>query len=360
MKYVTEFRNKEDVKRLVARINTYEGPVLQFMEVCGGHTTAVQRFGIPSMLPENIRLLSGPGCPVCVTSRNFIDEAIALSRREDTIIATYGDLIRVPGNWSTLEQERGKGADVRIVLSSLQALQLAVENEDKKIIFLGIGFETTAPATAAAVREAYQRGMQNFFVLSAHKVMPPAMESLVKGEVKLDGFLAPGHVSAVTGPSIYNKLAAEYSLPVVIAGFEPADILQSIGMLIKQKQSHAPSIEIQYKRVVKPSGNIKAQELLKQVFSLEDDWWRGLGMLPASGLKLKEPYTEFRAEKWLPSFMEPAKEPEGCICGEVLKGVKSPHDCKLFGKACYPGNPVGACMVSNEGACQAYYHYGEN
>ncbi|MFW6369834.1 MAG: hydrogenase formation protein HypD [Bacteroidota bacterium] len=359
MRYVTEFRNKEDVKRLVAHINKYDGPVLRFMEVCGGHTMAIQRFGIPSMLPENVRLLSGPGCPVCVTSRKFIDEAIALSRRDDAIIATYGDLIRVPGSWSTLEQERGKGADVRIVLSSLQALQLAVENKHKKIIFLGIGFETTAPATAVAVQEAYQKGVSNFFVLSAHKVMPPAMESLVEGEVKLDGFLAPGHVSAVTGPSIYNKLATAYSLPVVISGFEPVDMLQSIGMLINQKQSHSPRVEIQYRRVVKPSGNVKARDMLNQVFSLEEDWWRGLGILPESGLKLKEPYREFRAEKWLPSSMEPAKEPRDCICGKVLKGLNSPNDCKLFGKACYPGNPVGACMVSSEGACQAYYNYGE-
>jgi hydrogenase expression/formation protein HypD len=358
VKYITEFRNKDDVQKLAKAIGTYNGRPVQYMEVCGGHTMSIQRFGIPSMLPESIRLISGPGCPVCVTSTGFIDQAIALSRQTDTIIATYGDLIRVPGSNSSLENERGKGADIRIVLSSLAAIQMAIDNQDKKVIFLGIGFETTAPATAVAIQEAHRQSLENFYVLSAHKIMPPAMDSLLSGDINLDGFIAPGHVSAITGSKIYEPLVEKYQTPVVISGFEPLDILYSVWMLINQTQNNTPGVEIQYKRVVNEGGNTKALELMDEIFEPEDDWWRGLGVLPNSGLGIRTQYRAHDAKQWLPKNMELPKEPVGCICGDILKGLRSPSECRLFGKACHPGNPVGACMVSNEGACQAYYLYG--
>jgi len=357
MKYIDEYRDKELVKKLVDQIKKRSTKQISLMEVCGGHTMAIQKFGIPSLLPENIRLISGPGCPVCVSSNSFIDQAIAYSRLDDVIITTYGDLIRVPGSTSSLDKEKAKGADVRIVYSILDALTIAKKNLGKKVVFLGIGFETTAPSSAAGILKAQMAGLRNFYLLSSHKIMSPAMEALIDEGVKIDGYIAPGHVSTITGSGIYKNIAEKFGLGVVISGFEPVDLLKSILMLVNQMENNNPKVEIAYTRAVKPEGNLKAQQMMKEVFELADDWWRGLGVLPKSGLKINKKYKMFAAEEMIPIEVEPIREDKGCICGEILKGLKNPKDCKLFDKACTPANPVGACMVSHEGACNAYYRY---
>lgn len=356
MKYVSEFRDKSLVQNIVKQIKLISRKNIALMEVCGGHTMAIYKFGIPSLLPENIRLLSGPGCPVCVTDRKFIDHAIALSRLKDLIITTYGDLIRVPGSTSTLDKEKARGADVRIVYSSLDALKIAKENPFKKVVFLGIGFETTAPGSAAAVVNAAEQKLDNFYLLSSHKIMPPAMGALITEGIKIDGYISPGHVGVITGIDIYKFIPEKFGLGCVISGFEPVDILQSILMLVQQAENNEPGVEIQYKRAVKPEGNLKAKALMNEVFELCDDWWRGFGVIPQSGMKLNSKFLKYDAVN-IPVEIEPTREEKGCLCGEILKGLKTPKDCKLFGKACIPENPVGACMVSSEGSCAAYYKY---
>ena len=257
------------------------------MEVCGGHTMAIRRFGIPSLLPPTIKLLSGPGCPVCVTSRKFIDQSVAYARRKDVIITTYGDLIRVPGSTSTLAEEKAEGADIRIIYSTLEAIEIAKSNPEKKIIFLGIGFETTTPSSAVAIIEAEKVNLRNYFLFSAHKLMPPAMAALIDEGVKIDGYIGPGHVTAVTGTEMYKPLTDKYHLSIVISGFEPVDLMQSIYMLVKQIESDDRKIEIQYKRVATITGNKTAQQLITDIFEPRDDWWRGLGVLKNSGLGLR-------------------------------------------------------------------------
>jgi hydrogenase expression/formation protein HypD len=360
MMFIDEYRDKELVLKLAEEIRKISKNPISLMEVCGGHTMSIQRFGLPSLLPGTIRLLSGPGCPVCVSSRKFLDQAIAYSRLPDIIIATYGDLIRVPGSTSTLDQEKARGADVRIVYSVMDSLDIARKNPDKKIVFLGIGFETTSPASAAAVLGAYQENIRNFYLFSSHKVMPPAMAALVDEGVRINGYIAPGHVSTITGISIYKEIAEKYHLGCVIAGFEPVDLMEAIYMLVRQFENNDPKVEIQYRRAVRPEGNVKAREMLDEVFEYRDDWWRGLGILPASGLGIRKKYSAFDAEKMLTVEVEPTREDKGCICGEILKGLKNPKECKLFAKSCTPQNPAGPCMVSNEGACQAFYRYNRN
>jgi hydrogenase expression/formation protein HypD len=357
MRFIDEYRDKALVLKLSDKIQRLSVQQASFMEVCGGHTMSIQRFGIPSLLPKTIRLLSGPGCPVCVSSRKYIDQAIAYSRLPGVIITTYGDLIRVPGSTSTLDREKALGADVRIVYSVMDSLEIARKHPEKKIVFLGIGFETTAPASAAAIIGAYRQNIRNFHLFSSHKVMPPAMAALIHEGVKIDGYIAPGHVSAITGTKIYRDISDKYRLGCVIAGFEPVDLMEAIYMLVQQIENRDQKVEIQYRRAVRPEGNTIALELLDQVFELRDDWWRGLGILPASGLGIREQFSGFDAEKMLSVEVEPTREDKGCICGEILKGLQTPRDCKLFGKACTPENPTGPCMVSNEGACQAFYRY---
>ena len=357
MKYISEYRDKKIVNELLEKIRKVSSRKMSFMEVCGGHTMAIQKFGIPSLLPSNITLKSGPGCPVCVSSRGFIDHAIELAKIPGNIIATFGDLIRVPGSYSTLEKERAEGRRIEIVYSILDALNLAENNPGNPVIFLGIGFETTAPSSAAGIVTAYKKDLKNFFLLSSHKIMPPAMKALVEEGIDLDGYIGPGHVSTITGSGIYEELPAKYGLGCVISGFEPVDILQTIYMLARQVEEGRPSVEIQYKRVVKPEGNIKALDLLDEVFELRDDWWRGLDVLPLSGLQLKEKYAGFDAGKKFDVKLPEIVEDKRCICGEVLKGTRRPDQCKLYGRICHPGNPIGACMVSSEGACHAHYRY---
>ncbi len=360
MKYVDEYRDRNLIEAVAREIKKVSRKEISLMEVCGGHTMAIHRFGLTSLLPPNIRLLSGPGCPVCVSSQKFIDIAIGYSRIPGIIIVTYGDLIRVPGSTSSLEKEKANGNDVRIVYSVLEALEIAKQNPGRPVIFLGIGFETTAPATAATIIKAQHDNTPDFYVLSAHKIMPPVMKALVNDGVKLHGFIAPGHVSAITGSGIYEDLAWKYGLGVVISGFEPMDIMQSVLMLVEQIEKENPRVEIQYKRVVQPEGNKIAQQLMAQVFTLSDDEWRGLGTIPGSGLKLQERYTAFDPANKFPVDIPEPEEPKGCICGEILRGLKIPTDCTNFAKRCTPVTPVGACMVSGEGTCATYYKYREN
>lgn len=360
MRFIDEYRDKDLVLKISEEIRKISTKPVSLMEVCGGHTMSIQRFGLPSLLPATIRLLSGPGCPVCVSSRRFLDQAIAYSRLPDVIITTYGDLIRVPGSTSTLDIEKARGADIRIVYSVMDSLEIARKNPDKKIVFLGIGFETTSPASAAAVLAAHHQNISNFHLFSSHKIMPPAMAALIDDGVKINGYIAPGHVSTITGTSIYQDIAEKYHLGCVIAGFEPVDLMESILMLVRQFENNQPKVEIQYRRAVRPEGNIRAREMLEEVFELRDDWWRGLGVLHASGMGIRGEFSSFDAEKMLTVVVEPTREDKGCICGEVLKGLKNPKECKLFAKICTPQNPAGPCMVSNEGACHAFYRYNRN
>ncbi len=358
MKFIDEYRDFEIVQNISKKLMKYNDREISLMEVCGGHTMAIHRFGIPSLIPDNIKLISGPGCPVCVSGIRFIDKAIECTKMRDVIITTYGDLIRVPGSKSSLEKEKSKGADIRIVYSTLEAIEIAKLNKDKKVIFLGIGFETTAPGTAVAIQKAYNENISNFYLLSAHKIMPTVMEDLLNDEVKIDGFICPGHVSTITGSEIYNFIPDKYKIGCVVTGFEPTDLMQSIYMLARQINSKNQKVEIQYTRVVTSQGNIKAQAIMNEVFETQNDYWRGIGEIAKSGLKLNEKYRGFDAEQVFDLKVESVKENPNCICGDILRGFKKPNDCKLFMKVCSPENPIGACMVSSEGACHAFYKYG--
>ncbi|MDP2921438.1 MAG: hydrogenase formation protein HypD [Candidatus Omnitrophota bacterium] len=359
MKYIDEFRDLKISGKLAGLIKKEaEGlsPV-NFMEVCGTHTMAVERFGIRRMLPDNVKLISGPGCPVCVTPKDYIDKAIAVSNLENIIVFSFGDMLKVPGTNSTLLRERPKGR-VRVAYSALDAAEFAEKNQDKKIVFLGIGFETTAPTVGSSVKYAKKKRIKNFFVYSGHKVMPPAMRLLAGDkDINVKGFLCPAHVSAIIGMKPYGVISEKYNIPCVISGFEPLDILQSILMLVRQVKANKAKVENQYNRVVKFSGNTMAIRLMEEVFSIRDSEWRGIGNIPKSGLCLSKRYEDFDAEKNIDFPKVITRQDKGCICGSVLKGVKTPLDCALFAKKCSPDNPIGACMVSSEGACAAYYRY---
>jgi hydrogenase expression/formation protein HypD len=360
MKYIDEFRDNR-ITHSISKAVFRESKGLErlnIMEVCGTHTMAICNFGIKEILPGNIGLISGPGCPVCVTPKYYIDKAIAISRMQGVILTTFGDMMRVPGSGSSLNEERAAGRQIRVVYSVLDAVEIARKNRDKKIVFLGIGFETTAPTVAAGLISAKKERLKNFFILSGHKVMLPAMEALVKDrDVKIDGFLCPAHVSTIIGTGPYSIIADKYNIPCVIAGFEPVDILQGVFMLVKQIKSGKAKVENQYKRVAKNRGNKKAMALMREVFAIKDSEWRGIGVIKNSGLYLNKQYSGFDAEA---SFVLPklkTRPDPGCICGSVLKGIKTPIECRLFGNKCTPENPQGACMVSSEGACAAYYRY---
>lgn len=362
MKFIDEFNQPTLARPLVSKINQLmrELDTITLMEVCGTHTMSIFRFGIRSLLPENLKLLSGPGCPVCVTPNHYLDQAIAYSRLPEVIITTFGDMIRVPGSTSSLEKEKAQGRDIRIVYSTLDALKIASNNPEKKVIFLGVGFETTSPTIASSIQQARNDGLKNYFILCAHKLIPPAMEALVTGgEVKVDGFICPAHVSTIIGMEPYRPLAENYKIPCVIIGFEPLDILQGILMLIHQIKDNIPLVENQYSRVVKPEGNLKALKLLDEVFAPIDSEWRGLGTIPQSGYQIRKKYRDYDAEAQITVEVEPTKEHKGCICGNILKGVNIPTECPLFSKVCTPESPVGTCMVSSEGTCAAYYKYGK-
>ena len=348
------------VKKILAELKalTDKKPVF-IMEVCGTHTVAVYRSGIAGLLPKNLRLISGPGCPVCVTSESDFCRFFALSRKKGVIITTFGDLLRVPAGKTSLEKERAKGADVRIVYSPMDALTIAEENPGKDIVFLGIGFETTAPAIAGAVLEAKRRNLKNFFLLSALKTIPAAMEALLNfPKVRIDGYLCPGNVSVIIGSRPYRFISEEYHRPAVITGFQPEDILEGLLLILKQIKSGKPKVEIQYRAAVHPKGNEVAQKLIRRVFAAGPASWRGLGVIPKTGLKLKTEFQRFDGQKHfnLPEG-EIIKSNPACRCGEVITGAITPEDCQQFRRKCTPEKPLGPCMVSVEGTCAAHYKY---
>ena len=332
---------------------------VRFMEVCGTHTVAIFRAGLRQLLPENIELVSGPGCPVCVTPDDYMDKAIAYAKREDCIIATFGDMLKVPGTSSSLGEAQAEGADIRIVYSPLDSLQIAVQNPQKKVIFLAVGFETTAPTAAATVIAAAAQGLQNFYLLSAQKLVPPALRMLLSDpQVRVDGFILPGHVSVVTGTDVFEFLPQEFHMPGVVTGFEPLQILRSIYRLACQVAADTPRIENEYGSVVRREGNPAARAILNRVYETADTNWRGIGCIPASGLRVNEAWRRFDIERVLPIQLSGETKKTACRCGEVLRGIVNPRECPLFGKACIPTHAVGPCMVSVEGVCAAWYKYG--
>lgn len=359
MKLVNEFRDSKLAEGVITRIHHISRIPVRFMEFCGGHTVAIYKYGIRQTLPQTVGMVSGPGCPVCVTPNVDIDKAIALAEVPGVIITTFGDMLKVPGSRSSLQKVKAGGADVRMVYSTLDALQIARDNPDKKVVFLGIGFETTAPTVAVSVLKAEETKINNYFVLCLHKLCPPVIRALLEsGEVKLEGLICPGHVSAIIGSHPWEFISRDYKIPCVVAGFEPVDILQSVCMLVEQVENKQSNVEIAYRRGVHPEGNTHALMLMEQVFEPCLAQWRGIGKVPKSGLRLRPQFRHFDAEAIFNIKPTPVLEHKGCICGDILRGIKTPADCKLFGKKCTPEEPVGPCMVSSEGSCSAYYQYG--
>jgi hydrogenase expression/formation protein HypD len=332
---------------------------LKLMEVCGTHTVAIFRHGIRDVIPGNVCLISGPGCPVCVTSIRDVDSAIAISRIRGVTLATFGDMMRVPGGKESLNDARSEGADVRIFYSPMDALRLAMESRDREVVFFATGFETTSPLIAATVAEAEKRDVRNFFLYTVHKLVPPALRALLDSpDVMVDGFILPGHVSTIIGKRPYEFIASDYHKPGVITGFDAADIIKGILMLLIQLSRKKAEVEIQYTKVVKEAGNPRAVSMIEAFFEPCDAYWRGIGTIPGSGLRLRERYRRFDAMSRFSPDVPYYPEPGACSCGDVLRGVKTPPECPLFGTACTPESPVGACMVSTEGSCAAYYRYG--
>lgn len=358
MRYVDEFRDAAHTKALADRIADIAGArPLTFMEVCGTHTMAIGRFGIRDLLPENIRLISGPGCPVCVTDNRYLDHAIALARRPNTIVATFGDMMRVPASTSSLAQCRGESCDIRVVTSTTEALDIARRNSTREVVFLGVGFETTTPTIAASIMLAHDDGITNYSVLTAHKLVPPALAALLREDIKLDGFLLPGHVSAIIGGAAYEPLLRTRRLAAAIAGFEPSDIMQALLDMVEQVSTGRFDIHVSYRRAVSLEGNRRAQAIMNSVFESCDANWRGIGVIPMSGLAIRDAFSAYDAARKRNVTIEPTREHEGCRCGEILRGRATPTDCPHFGTSCTPDHPVGACMVSGEGTCAAYFKY---
>jgi hydrogenase expression/formation protein HypD len=360
LKHAEEYRDPELARQLADGIAAVSRRPIRLMEVCGTHTMSIFRHGIRSLLPETITLLSGPGCPVCVTAQSDIDAFIALARTPDVIVTTFGDLMRVPGTESSLQLERAAGADIRIVYSTFDALTIAGDHPDKHIVFLGVGFETTAPTVAASIAAARQMDFKNFFVYCAHKLVPPALEALMHFPgVAVDGFILPGHVSVILGEDGYRSFFDRFQVPCVITGFEPLDLLQGIYRLCVQVEAGTPALENAYPRAVTTAGNQKARQLMEAVFERADADWRGLGTIVQSGTKIRQAYADFDAGHHFDLDLPAPIAPKGCACGEILTGAKIPPECPLFRKVCTPMDPVGPCMVSSEGTCAAYYRYSE-
>jgi len=352
------FRDPELARGLIHSIEKWAPEQATLMEVCGTHTVAIARNGLRTMMPEGIRLASGPGCPVCVTSNKDIDTVIALSRVPGVTIATFGDMTRVPGSTSSLLKEQAQGRSINIVYSPLDALTLAKENPDEQIVFVGVGFETTTPLVAIAIKRAKAMGLKNFSVFVAHKNMPGALETIVADPaLKIDALILPGHVSTIIGVKPYEFLAQKYGIPGVITGFEPVDVLQGIAMIMRQLHEGRAEIEIAYSRGVMKEGNPVALAAIEEVFETVDATWRGLGVIPGSGYAIRDEYKEFDAFARFSPEVEPTQEPKGCRCGDVLRGIMAPNECPLFRKVCTPENPIGPCMVSSEGSCAAYFRY---
>ncbi|WP_022664922.1 hydrogenase formation protein HypD [Desulfospira joergensenii] len=358
IKYIEEFRDSKIAGKLIRAIQSECTRKLRLMEVCGTHTMSIFRHGIRSVLPTEITLLSGPGCPVCVTAQKDIDAFVEFSRLDNLIVTTFGDLMKVPGSGSTLAREKAAGADVRIVYSTFDAVNIAKDNPDKEVVFCAVGFETTIPTIAAGILMARAQGIENFSIYSANKLTPPALAALMETPgVEIDGFILPGHVSVITGTRAYTPVFEKYDIPSVITGFEPVDILRAVHMLVRQNESGVHALENAYPRAVAHEGNVKAREVMDQVFELCDASWRGIGEIPGSGMGLKPEFREFNAAEKFGMDLEEVPEPKGCACGQILMGLKTPEACSLYKKKCTPMTPVGPCMVSSEGACAAFYKY---
>jgi hydrogenase expression/formation protein HypD len=360
MKFIDEYRQADLASRLADQIAHLTDQPLKLMEVCGGHTHTIFKYGIEDLLPPNIEMIHGPGCPVCVIPLGRVDDSISIALQPGVIFTTFGDMMRVPGSKTSLLDAKAAGADVRMVYSPLDALKIAKKNPNRHVVFLALGFETTAPSTAMTVLQAAKDGIENFSVFCNHIMIVPALKAMLDSpDLKLDGFVGPGHVSTVIGTSCYDFVATEYGKPIVVTGFEPLDILQSVYMIVKQVIEGRAEVENQYSRVVMREGNLKALEVIFDVFEPRDYFeWRGLGSIAQSGMKISRKYARFDAEL---KFAVPGlriADPKACQCGEILKGVKKPWECKVFGTACTPETPIGSCMVSSEGACAAYYNFG--
>jgi hydrogenase expression/formation protein HypD len=361
MKYLDEYRNEELAQKVVGEIRRAVTKPWVLMEVCGGQTHTIVKYGIDHLIPPEVELVHGPGCPVCVTSLEMIDKAHAIASRPNVIFTSFGDMLRVPGSECDLLVLKSRGADIRVVYSPIDALKIARANPDKKVVFFAIGFETTAPGNAMAVWQARKQGIKNFSVLVSHVLVPPAIASLLQSPLnRVQGFLGPGHVCTVMGYREYEPIADRFHVPIVITGFEPLDILQGVLMTVRQLEAGKWEVENQYPRVVKREGNVMAQGLVNQVFEVGDRKWRGVGSIPKSGYKLRYEFRDHDAERIFEVEEIDTKEPEICISGLVLRGVKKPHDCPAFGTLCTPEHPLGATMVSAEGACAAYYAYGRH
>jgi hydrogenase expression/formation protein HypD len=358
MKYLDEYRDARIARTLAKEIAAHTTRDWVLMEICGGQTHTIMRYGLDEILPKQIELVHGPGCPVCVTPLETIDKAIALAMRPEVILVSYGDMLRVPGSHSDLFRAKAQGADVRVAYSPTEAVKIARMNPDRQVVFLAIGFETTAPANAMAAWLAKREGLKNLSLLVSHVLVPPAIRALLATpENRVQGFIAPGHVCTVMGYSEYVSLVRDFNVPIVVGGFEPVDLLESVLMLVKQLESGDARVENQYVRSVTYRGNERAQEVIREVFEIADQKWRGIGMIPNSGLRLSPEYADFDANLIFDLELITAEEPAECISAQVLQGLKKPTDCPAFGMSCTPENPLGAPMVSSEGACAAYYHY---
>ncbi|BAY98597.1 hydrogenase expression/formation protein HypD [Tolypothrix tenuis PCC 7101] len=363
MKYVDEFREPakaEGLYREIAKLSQQLDKPIKIMEICGGHTHSIFKYGIEDILPDTIELIHGPGCPVCVMPRGRLDDAIAISQNSHVIFTTFGDAMRVPGSTTSLLQAKATGADIRMVYSPLDSLKIAKENPNKEVVFFGLGFETTAPSTAFTILQAAAENISNFSMFCNHVLVIPALQALLDNpDLQLDGFVGPGHVSMVIGTDPYQFIAQQYHKPIVVSGFEPLDILQSIWMLLQQLLENRCEVENQYNRIVQPAGNQVALKAINQVFMARETFeWRGLGDIPYSGLQIRPEYAQFDAEQKFSIPNQKVADHKACQCGEILKGVLKPWQCKVFGTACTPETPIGTCMVSSEGACAAYYKYG--
>jgi hydrogenase expression/formation protein HypD len=361
MKYLDEYRDGDVARRLAAEIGRTVTRPWTIMEVCGGQTHTIVRYGIDELLPVEVELVHGPGCPVCVTSLETLDRAHAIAARPDVTFCSFGDMLRVPGSRGDLLQLKAQGSDVRVVYSPLDAVNLAAANPHRKVVFFAIGFETTAPPNAMAVWMARRRGLKNFSALVSHVLVPPAMTAILGAPGnRVQGFLGPGHVCTVMGTEEYEPLAARYRVPIVVTGFEPVDMLEGVLLTVRQLEAGRAAVENQYSRAVRREGNTQARKLVEEVFAVCDRKWRGIGTIPASGLKLRDKFSDHDAERLFEVEDVATEEPTVCISGQVLTGLKKPHECPAFGKECTPQTPLGATMVSSEGACAAYYLYGRH
>ncbi len=360
MKYLSEYRDPQLAERYVQEIHQTVTRPWSVMEVCGGQTHGLVKHGILSLLPASLRMIHGPGCPVCVTPLHLIDEAVALAREVGVILCSFGDMLRVPGSRYSLLEAKAEGADVRTLYSPLEAVRIAQQNPDREVVFFAVGFETTAPANALSVLHAQKMGLRNYSILTSQVLVPPAMEAVIHDEEsQVEGFLAAGHVCTIVGLDAYAQLVDKYRVPMVVTGFEPLDLLQGILMLVRQLEKGTAQLENQYSRVVRPEGNPDARRVIEEVFEVSDREWRGIGTIPASGLALRPAFAAFDAHRKFGTGQTRAAENAECIAGQVLKGLKKPHECPHFGKKCTPLHPLGAPMVSSEGACAAYYHFAE-